>query len=104
MKKYLLIFIISLFLTSNIVIAYEDYKVSDSDFSSGYTKDLAPGDKFTISIDGGGYFIQVLSIYQNLVDISVSKNDKKSFAINDNYYPAERLGVRNQLWGRYVLL
>ena len=96
MKRNLLILIISLLFLSTIATAYEDYAVSDSDFSSGYAKDLVPGDKFTVTIDGQKYFVQALSIYQNLVYISVSglsneeslsTGDNKQYEITfDNYY------------------
>ena len=93
----LIIFLILLFLFSSFMVAaYEDYVVSDEQFITGYTKDLAPGDKFTVTIGGQNYFVQALSIYQNLIYISVSglsreeslsTGDNKQYEVTfDNYY------------------
>lgn len=89
MKKFILIFTILILLSPLILEAYENYNISDTDFENGYTGELAPGDKFIVSIDGGEYHIQLLSVYSvDWIEISVSKNDKFSLGMDNDFGPS----------------
>ncbi len=87
------VFVLSVLLISialaSFASAYETYEITESQFESGYTQNLFPGDKITFPFDEENKHITVLSVLQNMIQVSVSENEAKYLAINNDIYEEE---------------
>src|SRR3989344_7207735 len=70
-------------------VSADTYEASDSDLTSGYTKELASGEtiEFTLGIEE--YKLRANTIYQNMIKIKISQNDPKFLGALGNANPSE---------------
>lgn len=88
MKKRVLITIFLLVLLAFFVSA-ETYEASDSDLTSGYTKELSSGERITFTLGIEEYDLEANAIYQSMVKIKVSQNDPTFLGLSGNANPQE---------------
>lgn len=79
MKQIITLMILLVLIFSINTLAYEEYSISEEQFTEGYTKNLSPGDKINFPMGGNIGYVTVSSVYVNSAVFYIFAHGRQQF-------------------------